>query len=149
MTPWPVGVGIAAPIAGRLADRYPAGILSALGLFAMAAGIGSLAFFPPTGGAVDWIWRMALCGLGFGFFQSPNNRVLISTAPRERSGAAGGMLSTARLLGQTFGAAGVAIMFRSYPTEGSNIALSLAAAISFAAALVSLIRLQGKPAARA
>ena len=149
MTPWPVGVGIAAPIAGRLADRYPAGILSALGLFAMAAGIGSLAFFPPAGGAGDWIWRMALCGLGFGFFQSPNNRALISTAPRERSGAAGGMLSTARLLGQTFGAAGVAIMFRSYPTEGSNIALSLAAAISFAAALVSLIRLQGKPAARA
>ena len=61
---------------------------------------------------------MALCGLGFGFFQAPNNRTLLAAAPRARSGAAGGMFATARLLGQTLGAAGVAILFRAYPAVG-------------------------------
>ncbi len=88
---------------------------------------------------------MALCGLGFGFFQTPNNRTLMASAPRPRSGAAGGMLGTARLLGQTLGAAAVAILFRAYPGTGSNVVLWAAAGIALAAALISLIRLTGTP----
>jgi DHA2 family multidrug resistance protein-like MFS transporter len=145
MTPWPVGVAVAAPIAGYLADRYPAGILGSLGLLAMAAGMFLLALFPHNGTSANLIWRMALCGLGFGFFQSPNNRTLISAAPYARTGAAGGMLATARLLGQTLGAAGVAILFRAYPGRGSNLALSAAAVIALAAAVVSASRLTGNP----
>jgi MFS transporter, DHA2 family, multidrug resistance protein len=143
MTPWPVGVALAAPIAGRLADRYPAGILGSLGLVTMAAGLTLLALFPRDGAPADLIWRMALCGLGFGFFQAPNNRTLIGSAPRARTGAAGGMLATARLLGQTLGAAGVAIVFRAYPGRGSNLTLAVAAGISLAAAVVSVTRLAG------
>ncbi len=149
ITPWPVAVGVAAPIAGRLADRYHAGILCAIGLLMMSAGMAFLAFLPTGASAGDFIWRMALCGLGFGFFQTPNNRALLSAAPRPRSGAAGGMLSTARLLGQTLGAAGVAILFRAYPADGSNIALCAAAGISLAAALVSVSRLTGEPSPQA
>ena len=55
----------------------------------MAAGLTLLAFFPQDGSAWDFIWRMAMCGLGFGFFQSPNNRAIMFAAPRARSGAAG------------------------------------------------------------
>jgi DHA2 family multidrug resistance protein-like MFS transporter len=143
MTPWPVAVAIAAPIAGRLADRYPAGILGSLGMICMAAGLALLAAFPEGGSAADFIWRMALCGLGFGFFQAPNNRTLLAAAPRSRSGAAGGMLASARLLGQTLGAAGVAILFRAYPQSGSNVILWCAAAFALTAALISLSRLAG------
>jgi MFS transporter, DHA2 family, multidrug resistance protein len=145
MTPWPVGVALAAPIAGRLADRYPAGILGSIGLLAMAAGLTLLALFPHNGTPADLIWRMALCGLGFGFFQAPNNRTLIASAPRARTGAAGGMLATARLLGQTLGAAGVAIIFRAYPGKGSNLTLGVAAGIALTAAAVSVSRLTGNP----
>jgi MFS transporter, DHA2 family, multidrug resistance protein len=145
MTPWPVGVALAAPIAGRLADRYPAGILGSIGLLAMAAGLTLLALFPHNGTPADLIWRMALCGLGFGFFQAPNNRTLIASAPRARTGAAGGMLATARLLGQTLGAAGVAIIFRAYPGRGSNLTLGVAAGIALTAAAVSVSRLAGNP----
>jgi DHA2 family multidrug resistance protein-like MFS transporter len=147
MTPWPVAVAIAAPVAGRLADRHPAGILGGLGLLSLAGGLSALALFPEGGSTPDFIWRMALCGLGFGFFQTPNNRVLLSSAPRSRSGAAGGMLGTARLLGQTLGAAVVAILFRAYPSMGSNVVLWAAAAVALTAALISMARLTVNPTA--
>ena len=152
MTPWPVSVALAAPLAGRLADRYPAGILGSAGMLCMSAGLALLAVFPQGGSATDFLWRMALCGIGFGFFQAPNNRTLMAAAPRARSGAAGGMLGTARLLGQTLGAAGVAILFRAYPGTGSNLILWFAAAFALAAALISMSRLAGAvatPASRA
>src|SRR3569832_229964 len=142
MTPWPVAVAIAAPIAGRLADRYPAGILGSLGMICMSAGLALLASFPEGGTSADFIWRMALCGLGFGFFQAPNNRTLLAAAPRARSGAAGGMLASARLLGQTLGAAGVAILFRAYPQSGSNVIQWCASAFAVVAALFSVSRLR-------
>ena len=141
MTPWPLALALAAPLAGRLADRHSAGLLGALGLTVMAVGLVLLAFFPADGSAVGFVWRMALCGLGFGFFQAPNNRTLLAAAPRARSGAAGGMLSAARLLGQALGAAGVAILFRAYATGGSNLALGVAALLAFIGAAVSLVRL--------
>jgi DHA2 family multidrug resistance protein-like MFS transporter len=147
MTPWPVALALAAPLAGRLADRYPAGILGGLGLVILAAGLALLAFLPEDATTVDIVWRMALCGLGFGLFQSPNNRALVSSAPRARSGAAGGMLGTARLFGQTLGAAGVALLFGAHPERGSNVALAVAAGIALLAAVVSMVRLSGASSA--
>jgi len=143
MTPWPVALALTAPIAGRLADRYPAGLLGGCGLLVMSLGLALLAFLPETASAAAFIWRMALCGFGFGLFQSPNSRAILASAPRARSGAAGGMLSTSRLIGQTLGAAGVAILFRAYPATGSNLALCAAAALALLAALVSMVRLTG------
>ena len=141
MTPWPVAVGVAAPIAGRLADRWPAGILGGIGLSIFSAGLMCLAFLPAHAGTADIVWRMALCGLGFGIFQSPNNRAMMLSAPRPRSGAAGGMLATARLIGQTAGAASVAFIFRVQGRESSNLTLIIASAVAAFAVLVSLSRL--------
>jgi MFS transporter, DHA2 family, multidrug resistance protein len=145
MTPWPLALALAAPLAGRLADRYAAGMLGGLGLAVLAAGLLLLAFFPAGGSVAGFVWRMAVCGLGFGFFQAPNNRAIIASAPRERSGAAGGMLSAARLLGQSLGAASVAILFRGYAVSGSNVALCVAALLALSGAVVSAFRLRGKP----
>jgi DHA2 family multidrug resistance protein-like MFS transporter len=83
---------------------------------------------------------MALCGAGFGFFQSPNNRIIITSAPRIRSGAASGMLGTARLLGQATGAALVALVLSHFPASGANLSLWLAAGFSAAAAGLSFTR---------
>ena len=63
----------------------------------------------PTGG--DIVWRMLICGIGFGFCNTPNNRALLTSAPPTRAGATSGMQATSRLLGQSVGAAMVALMF--------------------------------------
>src|SRR5206468_10120202 len=74
MTPWPIAVGIAAPLAGRLADRHRAGTLGGIGLSLFAVGLYLLSRLHPGVSNLDIAWRMALCGVGFGFFQAPNNR---------------------------------------------------------------------------
>ena len=94
MTPWPAAVAIMAPISGRLTDRFSPGALGGLGLAALSAGLVLLAVLPAYAGSPDLVWRLAVCGFGFGLFQSPNNKLIIMSAPRERSGGASGMLST-------------------------------------------------------
>jgi DHA2 family multidrug resistance protein-like MFS transporter len=144
MTPWPATVAVIAPIAGRLADRYPAGILGGIGLGVLSLGYVLLALLPAHPGTFDILWRMTVCGLGFGFFQSPNNRAIVASAPRERSGGAGAIQSTARLLGQTIGAALVALIFglaRPVGGVGPTVAIAIAAGFSALAAAASVSRL--------
>jgi MFS transporter, DHA2 family, multidrug resistance protein len=139
MTPWPLMTALVAPLAGRLADRYSAGILGGIGLAVFGVGVGLLALLPHDPTAADIVWCMAICGFGFGLFQSPNNRAIINAAPRERSGGASGMLGTARLLGQTMGAAIVALIFGL--SAGTVTALAIASGIALVAALVSCVRM--------
>jgi len=141
LTPWPLATMVIAPIAGRLIERYHAGLLGAIGLGCFAIGLFSLALLPAS--PDDWsiIWRMMICGAGFGLFQSPNNHTIISSAPRHRSGGASGMLGTARLLGQTSGAALVALMFNLFGDQGTHASLLLAGSFSTLAAIVSAFRL--------
>jgi DHA2 family multidrug resistance protein-like MFS transporter len=141
MTPWPLVIVFVAPIAGMLSDRYSAGMLGGIGLSVMAIGLLLLATTGAHPAPFDIVWRMALCGLGFGFFQSPNNRQMLASAPRHRSGGASGMLSTARLSGQTLGAAIVALIFGLAPIHGSTVTLFVAAVFAAAAAVVSVMRI--------
>jgi DHA2 family multidrug resistance protein-like MFS transporter len=148
MTPWPIAVGIAAPFAGRLADRFNAGLLGGIGLAIFAVGLFFLSRLGPSPDDFSIAWRMALCGFGFGIFQSPNNRTIVSAAPKPRSGAAGGMLATARLLGQTGGAVAVGVAFH---LAGVRIAPALMFAASIAALIaagISMLRIGVAPPSR-
>lgn len=141
MTPWPVALVFVAPLAGRLADRYPAGLLGGIGMAIFAFGLGALALLPADPSNADIVWRMVVCGIGFGFFQSPNNRTMLASAPPERTGGASGMLGTARLTGQTLGAAMVALIFNLMGDSGTHVALTVATCLALVAMVLSSSRL--------
>lgn len=141
-TPWPIAAGLCAAISGRLADRWPAGLLGGVGLATLAAGLFVLSRVGLHSSDADLAWRMALCGAGFGLFQSPNNRTIVGSAPRHRSGAAGGMLATARLLGQTAGALAVAVGFHRIGLGSAPLLLVCGAVAALVAAGISLLRLR-------
>jgi len=141
MTPWPVALGLAAPLAGRLSDRLSAGLLGGGGMVVVAFGLAMLSRLSVDSTAVEiGVW-MALCGFGFGFFQAPNNRTMLAAAPRSRSGAAGGMLATARLLGMTGGAAIVAFVFHVAPGKAEPVSLMIGTAFAVLAGILSVLRL--------
>jgi DHA2 family multidrug resistance protein-like MFS transporter len=129
LTAWPLAIAAMAPLSGRLSDRYHAGALGAVGLACMTAGLLLTAMLPSNPSAPDIMWRLALCGAGFGIFSAPNNRLMMSAVPRERSGSAGGIIATARTLGQTLGAALVALVFGLFDFSGGGAAGAAKAAI--------------------
>ena len=63
--------------------------------------------------------------------------ILIASAPPQRSGSASGMLATARLVGQTTGAALMALLFHLVPGNSTQTALLLSACFALAGAVVS------------
>ena len=148
ITAWPLATALVAPLAGRLIGRYPDGLLGGIGMAVFTAGLLSLGLLPAQ--PADWnvVWRMALCGAGFALFQSPNNHTIVTSAPLHRSGAASGMLGTARLTGQTLGAVLLAAIFALRPGhDGSaeSLALLLAAGWAVAAGVCSSLRVRQGP----
>jgi MFS transporter, DHA2 family, multidrug resistance protein len=129
LTAWPLALASIAPIAGRLADRHHAGFLGAIGLTSMTTGLVATALLPADPSTADIMWRLVLCGAGFGVFSAPNNRLMMNAVPRERSGSAGGIIATARTLGQTMGAALVALVFGLFDFSGGGAADAAKAAL--------------------
>ncbi|MCW2473342.1 MFS transporter [Candidatus Symbiopectobacterium sp. NZEC151] len=140
MTPWPLATGVMAMVAGRLSDRMSPAILGGVGLLLLAVGMLALSQLSPVTTLADIAWRMALCGAGFGLFQSPNNRLLVTSAPRQRSGAAGGMLGTARLIGQSSGTALVGMLLARFDMQGGYYALYMGCGTAALACLLSFTR---------
>jgi DHA2 family multidrug resistance protein-like MFS transporter len=144
LTPWPAVTAIMAPIAGPLSDRYPPAVLGGIGLTMLCLGLALMAGLPADPSTFDISWRMVICGAGFGFFQSPNLRAIMSSAPPERSGGASGIVATSRLVGQATGAALVALCFGISMQHGPSLALALGAGFAGVGGVVSFSRLLGE-----
>ncbi|MGR4069965.1 MFS transporter [Billgrantia sp. C5P2] len=135
-TPWPLAIMLVGPIAGRLADRVNPSVMASLGLVLLMLGLASLALLPQDAGMLDSLWRTALCGIGFGLFQPPNNREMMTSAPRELTTSASGVLSTTRTVGQSLGVALVgAFLAASAPVQATLWAGCLACLLALAASL--------------
>jgi len=146
-TPWPVTVALCAPIAGRLTNRFDATRISSIGVLIFCLGLVSLAALPAPPTTNDFLWRVALCGMGYGLFLPPNNKEMFASAAKNRTAAASGVLSTARTTGQSIGAALVAVGIAlvggtkvDIDEQFSTYIFSLACAISMLSLFASLVR---------
>jgi DHA2 family multidrug resistance protein-like MFS transporter len=140
VTPWPLLIVVAAPIAGRLIRRYPAAVLGSIGMAILATGLGLLAALPDAPSDWNIAWRMALCGIGFGFYQTPNNATVMTAGPISRSGAAGGMLAVARTLGWCTGSAIVTLVFAVSEANATIRCLEIACGFALVGAVSSVSR---------
>jgi len=140
-TAWPIANMVAAPVAGYLVEKIHPGILGSIGMAVFASGLFLLAVLPSSASDVNILWRLAVCGGGFGLFQTPNNSTIISSAPVNRSGGANGMLSMARLLGQTTGATLVAMLFSLVHNNSTQVCLYVAFVFAIMAGIVSCLRI--------
>lgn len=140
VTPWPLLVAVAAPVAGRLSGRYPAAVLGSAGLAMLATGLTLLVLMPAHPADWDIVWRMGICGIGFGFYQTPNNLTLMTAGPPDRSGAASGMVAVARTVGWSLGSALVALIFGLFGGAGAVRCLETGVGFALLGMVLSLSR---------
>ncbi|WP_429499817.1 MFS transporter [Robbsia andropogonis] len=145
MTPWSVCVAAIAPFAGRLSDRFPPAILGGIGLIVMSVSMMSLVWMPTDVSSIGIGIRMACCGIGFGFFQSPNLKAFMSSAPPERARSASGVVGTSRLLGQSSGSALVALSFGLSGHHGPLLSIVWGAVFALVGGIASGLRMVSKP----
>lgn len=101
LTPLPLAIAVVAPISGSLADRIGTRWLAAGGLSLACIGLIVISQLDQHSSVFDIVWRLAITGIGQGFFQSPNNSALMGSAPESRRGVASGFLATGRVIGQS------------------------------------------------
>lgn len=141
LTSWPLMVAFTAPIAGRLTNHVSTAWLCAAGGACLALGLAAAALWPLPDGPLPLVAFTLVCGVGFGLFNVPNNHNLFLSVASERSGAAGGMQGTARLVGQTAGAVLMTLLFTLTSIEAApRIGLGISAVLTLLAGLVSVLR---------
>lgn len=103
LTSVPLAMGLSAPIAGTLSDRYGSRGITVGGLVIVVGACLSITTLRVDTSAAGYVIRLIPLGLGIGMFQSPNNSAIMGSAPRERLGVASGLLALTRNFGQVTG----------------------------------------------
>ncbi|MFA7624303.1 MAG: MFS transporter [Pusillimonas sp.] len=137
---WAIGSAIMAPVSGYLSDRYPVAILCGIGAAFSAAGLIWIMLMPEGASLLSTWLPMLVGGLGFGFFQSPNNRAMLAGVPRRRSGAAGGLQATTRVFGQSVGTALAAVAFQAGGQYGASVAIGVGITLALSALVINVVR---------
>lgn len=132
--PWPISLLLSGPWSGRLSDRYNPALLSSAGLLAFLGGLVILAWGSYEQSILVLVLGSFWCGLGYGFFQAPNNHEIMANAPVLLSSTASGVLATVRTLGQSLGSAAFAL---AWSFQGGRVDLTLW--VAFAATLIALV----------
>ena len=97
----PILMAIVAPLAGRMSDRYDARIIATTGMALVTLGLFGFVFLNNETSIIFIILSLAILGLGFGLFSSPNTNVIMGSVQRKFYGVASATVSTMRLIGQT------------------------------------------------
>jgi DHA2 family multidrug resistance protein-like MFS transporter len=140
LTAWPLATTVTALLSGELIKRLNPNVIASMGLALLVSGMVMMTLLPDSPENMDIIWRVALCGAGFGLFQSPNNYLIMTSVCDENTSIASGLLGSSRLLGQIIGSAMVAIYFNISETYAISLSLISGAGFSLFSLVVSYIR---------
>jgi predicted MFS family arabinose efflux permease len=144
----PVAMSVSSPASGWISDRFGGRWLPVVGMGLLALALVSLSLAAAGASLAGVAARLALCGVGMGLFQSPNNAAVMSALPRARLGSGGGLLATARNGGMAAGIAIAALLVARVAggeaagpgfLAGYALALRAGAVIAAGAAIVSLV----------
>jgi MFS family permease len=144
----PLGLALAAPVAGRLADRLGARPLTVGGMAATAAALAASILL--RGQAGIFLLALAIAGIGLGVFTPPNNAAIMGSGPAHQSGMASGILNMTRGLGTSLGLALAGLAYTVGAGEGNatphgaatgyDDAAIFLTAVAAAAALIAALR---------
>jgi EmrB/QacA subfamily drug resistance transporter len=156
----PLGLGLTAPVGGRLAERLGARSLTVGGMALVATSLVINAVF--AGHLAVFLLTLATTGIGLGAFTPPNNAAIMASVAPQQAGMASGVLNMTRGFGTSLGLAlaglaytvGAGVAGFSHSTahqalSGYREAAFFLAGVALLAAMVAWLRgagdLSGKP----
>lgn len=139
IAPYAFATLVCAPTSGMLTDRYPPKLLGGIGLAIGTIALVNIGFLPDRPDHFDIAWRMAFCGVGFGLFFSPNARIVLGATPAARAAAAGGLISTTRMVGMALAATLVGALL-SFGLGDGPVPAFVAAGLGATAWLCTVLR---------
>ncbi|MCP0886602.1 MFS transporter [Ligilactobacillus sp. WILCCON 0076] len=130
---WPVTMLVGTPISGYIADKFDQEYVTLFGLTILA-----ISFFGwrmvDANTPLLFVGSLSMIGsIGMSFFQTPNNALIMTNAPKQKLGVAGAMNALARNLGMISGTSLVTTILyfamskkigytiTSYPTHHSEV----------------------------
>jgi EmrB/QacA subfamily drug resistance transporter len=98
----PVMMALLSPYAGRLSDRIESRIVASIGMALTVCALALLAFITDASPLPYIIGSLALNGVGFALFSSPNTNAIMGSVKKRYYGVAAATTATMRLTGQMF-----------------------------------------------
>ncbi|MGK0707053.1 MFS transporter [Yokenella regensburgei] len=140
LTAWPLATMVTSIVAADLVKKFNPNIIAMTGLLFLLVGMILMTVLPSEPTNIEIIWRVAVCGIGFGLFQSPNNYLIMTSTTSNNSSIASGLLGSSRLVGQIIGSALVAVFFNINKDLATNLSLISGAGFSLFSLIVSYAR---------
>ena len=110
----PLLMAVFSPFAGRLSDRIEPRIVASVGMAMTTVGLGLFIFVTEKTPLPVVMFQLAIIGLGFAFFSSPNNNAIMGSVGKEKYGVAASALATMRMTGQAISMSIVALIMAAY-----------------------------------
>ena len=151
MMAFPMAMALISPFSGALSDRIGATVLTTAGLAIKGISLILLANVTLQTPISLILLYFALMGLSLGLFQSPNNSCIMGSVPKNKLGAANGIIQLIKNLGMVIGISFSVSLFTTFMGPHQNDygqsfigsakkIYYIAAALSFIGAIVSAIR---------
>src|ERR671922_25822 len=115
---------LAAPIAGKLAERLPVRAFLGAGLILVGCALLLMGGIDPGDGWTTLLAGFILAGVGIGFVNPPLATAAVGVVEPRRSGAASGINGTFRQVGTATGIAGLGAVFQAKVTDQLGSALA-------------------------